>query len=175
MEVMLDLETLAVSPRANIATIGAIKWKRGEATGQLKDMDTFYRRIDLNKGAAKELDVSQETLFWWRGQGESARKEIFERKNRVDLTDALNDFTKWYGDAKHVWANGDDFDCVILTEAYRACDLVPPWKYWETRDVRTLLDLGNTRLERVANGHHALIDCYNQIKSCQVALKELGY
>ena len=47
-EIMIDIETLSTTPNALILTIGAIKFNRNEDVKDLKELETFYVRIDQN-------------------------------------------------------------------------------------------------------------------------------
>ena len=178
-DVMIDIETLATSNNALILTIGAIKWDRKKPLKKKDDLDKFYRRININSCKKIGLEINQETLNWWENQDEVVRYEALENnENRVDIKTALLEFIEWYGNCKFVWGNGDDFDCVIMTNAFEKCGLSPPWKFWETRYVRTLYDLGgvkNYMLKKLdCKAHNAIDDCYKQIYGCKFAIKKLG-
>lgn len=59
------------------------------------------------------------------------------------------------------------FDITILENWFRACNTPIPWKFWNVRDVRTIVDWFNidTRsYEREGVHHNALDDCLHQIK-----------
>ena len=170
MDCMLDIETLGTVPGSGICTIGAVKFNRKDKLPAIDDCDTFYVRISLDSIDKHGFTSDPDTLNWWNKQESSVREEaLCESGCRVDIERALLDFREWYGGAKCVWANGDDFDCVLLAEAYRKLDLGdPPWKFWETRDLRTLLDISNGPKVSNINNHHALYDAYGQV----LALKE---
>ena len=48
MDCMIDIETLSIKPNATILTIGAIKFNKSIQERPLKDMETFYIRINKN-------------------------------------------------------------------------------------------------------------------------------
>lgn len=176
---MLDIETLSTKNNALILTIGAIKWDRKGAIREKIDMNKFYKRINIESSKKLGLDIDENTLLWWKKQNEEVRFDAFENKeDRIDLEDALKQFIEWYGNAKCVWANGDDFDCVIMNNAFEICNLTPPWKFWETRDVRTLYDIGNIKnymLNKLKlKQHNAIDDCYKQIYGCKLALNKIN-
>lgn len=175
VEVMIDLETLSVLPNAAILTIGAVKFTRAGPTQLLKETTSFYRRINLQSCIDVGLTVSEDTQKWWDRQSEAVRFEALECKERIGLVQCLNEFSLWFRTAKKIWSHGDDFDCVILASAYRACDLIPPWDYWNTRDTRTIFDLAEIRLPSLPNGqaHHALNDAYHQMVYTKQALRRL--
>lgn len=176
MEVMLDLETLSVNPNAAILTIGAIKWNRRGPLLPMRELPQFYRRIELKSCVEVGREINEGTKKWWSEQSKEAQYEVFGHPDRIPLKQALEEFKEWYGFSTSVWANGDDFDCVILSESARACNVEVPWKFWQTRDVRTLYDLGNVKKRDLPNNgaHNALDDCYNQIIGVKRALKNLN-
>ena len=165
MEVMIDLETLDTSPNSVIATIGAVKFNRNEISDDIDDYEKFYRRIDIDSCKEIGLTSSQDTLNWWDSQTKEARKEVFGKKNRVHIKKCLQDFKKWFKGCTKIWSHGDDFDCVILKNAFDKCGIVAPWKFWNTRDTRTLFDVKNYRYNKkdyVCVEHHALHDAFCQ-------------
>lgn len=174
-DVMVDLETLSTSPNACILTIGAVKFCRRGPVQSLLESRTFYRRIDVQSCIKLGLDISKETQDWWNTQSKAAQYEAFEHKERVQLKEALVDFARWFRGARHIWSHGDDFDCVILSSAYEACGLDVPWKFWSTRDTRTLFDLANINIRDfpIKEEHHALYDAYRQVLGVRKGLVKL--
>lgn len=173
--VMLDLETLSTAPNSAILTIGAIKFDRNSMLPLLKNMDSFYERIDLKSCQDLGLHVCKETQDWWSKQSKEAREEAFAPEDRIPIKMALIKFAEWFDNTKYLWSHGDDFDCVILESAYRACDLPVPWKFWSTRDTRTLFDLAGVNLRDYTAevAHHALHDSYRQITAAKEGFQKL--
>ena len=174
-EVMLDLETMSTDSRASILTLGAIKFTRGDPIIPLEKCDSFYRRIDLKSCQRLGMVSSNDTIKWWDDQSVEARYEAFDNPDRTPLRVALVEFTQWFRGAQKIWAHGDDFDCVILANAFTVCGLTVPWKFWNTRDTRTIYDLGGVRMTDLPqnNAHHALHDCHRQIVGIQKSLDNL--
>jgi hypothetical protein len=178
-EIMLDIETLSTQPNASILSIGAIRFNRTERVPPLNKMDTFYIRIDMRTCDELMMHVDQNTVAWWNKQDEAIRNEAMgDGDDRVSVKEALTRLTNWIGINKDtmVWGNGDDFDCVILGEAYRAVGLTPPWKFWNTRDVRTVLDLACIKPWNLRNDykHHPVNDCYRQVDGIKKAFDRLN-
>ena len=180
---MLDLETYSTRPNAVILTIGAVRFERVGPLGSFKSLektgDVFYRRIDAESCVKLGCHTDPNTLRWWQRQGAEARKEIEIKEDRIPIEQALREFSEWVGEEKTecMWANGSDFDCTILREAYTLTGLEAPWKFWNSRDTRTLYDLGDVRLKDFPNDilHHAAHDCYNQVKAFHAAMERLGF
>lgn len=171
---MIDIETLSTNPNSLILTIGAIKFSRNKDIKCLKDLDTFYVRINQNSCEKLNMDINKDTLDWWNLQSEESKYEAFINKDRIDLKDALSSLSKFLKNTKYIWAHSPSFDCVILENAYKLCNLEIPWKFYNLRDTRTLYDLGKVSLKNIENNkHHSLHDSYNQILTLKEAFKNL--
>ncbi len=175
-DVMLDLETLSVRPDAAILVIGAVKFSRKGCLLPLKELPQFYRRITIDSCRRLNMRIDQSTMEWWEKQEQCVRFEALENPDRVPLSQALREFNEWMSDCRYVWGNGDDFDCTILGEAYTRCGIETPWKFWNTRDVRTIFDLAGIRKSDLPDNdqHQAVADCYRQIVGVKRSLKSLG-
>lgn len=177
MDVMIDLETLGSSSNSIILTIGAIKFNREECPGDLKDMDTFYCRVNIPTQKQLGLEEDKSTIEWWDKQDSKVKNEAFKDKKRIELKDALEKFNKWFDGSQFIWGNGSSFDCSIMENAYRKTKVDVPWKFWNVRDVRTIFDLGNVKSYQLPqmSKHHALVDCYRQIIGVYYSLYNLKY
>ena len=173
---MLDIETLSTTPNAVILTIGAVKFSRLSKTDRIHRCNTFYRRVTADSCKEVGLHTSKETREWWATQSSAAKYEALENKDRVSLQKALSEFSEWFRGSKYVWAHGDDFDCVILNSAYKACGMVAPWKFWNTRDTRTVYDIAELHINcvPVVQAHHALHDAYRQVVVLQKSFELLN-
>ena len=177
MDIMLDLETLSTRPDAAIIVIGAIRFDRKGKILSIEDSDTFYRRISIKSCTDAGLRVDESTVAWWKNQDKNARYEALENTDRVSLKSALEDFSMWIGNKDVcIWGNGDDFDCTILGESFSRLNMKIPWKFWMTRDCRTIFDLANIKKRDLPTGseHHALHDCYRQIVGVRRSLDIIG-
>ena len=173
---MIDIETLSTKPNAAILTIGAIKFSRKGDIKKLKDCDTFYRRVDWKNLQKKDYNFDEDTLDWWYSQKKHVRDEALDNGPRYPIEKVLDEFSAWYKGSKIVWANSPSFDCVILENAYQKCKRKPPWKFWSTRDLRTLYDLGGgVRKSDIQNpeAHNALNDAYTQVVGAKHAFHNL--
>ena len=176
-EVMVDIETLSVLPNAAILTIGAVKFDRSNILPELSNCETFYRRIIPESCTNIGLLSSPDTIEWWNKQDKRIKYEAFDNPDRVGLKTALDEFKQWFRGSTKIWGHGDDFDCVILSNAFRACNMDVPWKFWNTRDTRTLFDLANISMKDLPqnNAHHALYDAYRQVIGVKRSLHILGF
>ena len=174
MDAMIDIETLSTNNNAIILTIGAIKFKRNENIKELKDMESFYVRIEKESCEKLNMHLDENTLKWWNSQNEKAKYEALINPDRMSIELALGKLSLFLKNCTYIWANSPNFDCVILENAYKACKLQPPWKFWNLRDCRTIYSLANIKLTYTGDtSHNSLEDCYSQIICLKQSLKNL--
>ena len=163
--IMGDIETLGTRPNAPILSVGFCFFD--PMTGEIGEK--FYRRIDI--ASAMQFGAADpETIRWWMGQSDDARKEI--RGKGEPLADVLRDLKTFYnrGNDAAFWSNGPSFDAVILEYAYHRClSENAPWPFWNVRDVRTVVQLAEGLVKKPAafmkggTAHNALDDCIFQV------------
>jgi hypothetical protein len=155
--IMIDLETLGQSANAAIVSIGAVEIIDNTLTGR-----EFYRVIDLNSCLRAGLAIEADTLRWWMRQSDAARA-VFSDDNSDGIVVTLKEFAHWLPSDALIWGNGSDFDNAILANAYRACALDVPWKFWNNRCYRTLKNqYPDIKLTRTGTHHNALDDARTQ-------------
>lgn len=165
---MLDIETLGTRSNSVVAVIAAVYFNpiSGE-TG-----DEFYKRIDLKSCVDLGLEIDAETIKWWINQSSEAQFEIFNYEKREVIEQALRKLNHFITNQDEViiWGNSPRFDCGLLENIYDKLALKPPWKYWNERDLRTLVSLAPSciakNITRKGIHHNALDDCYHQIRIC---------
>lgn len=165
--IMVDVETLGVTPDSIILSIAAVKFEFGS-----DKYEPFSINLDPKSSKALGMVSDPETVSWWREQSPEALAAFM--KNPVDVKEGMAQFIDWVGPEwrKMIWwANGANFDYPVLEWTMRACEFKYPWKYWNCRDARTLYSLCDINMKtypRVGVHHNAIDDCLTQIK----ALKE---
>lgn len=164
-DIVIDLETLSTEPNAVVLTIGAIKFNRKEELKPLKDYDKFYIRVDPKSCEEIGCSIDSNTVNWWNKQSKEAKFEALEHPDRVPIRDALIALSRWIDGSKVIWANSPSFDCVILEHAYKKCGIGIPWRFWLSRDCRTLYDLANIRKRDLPSNieHNSLDDSFTQL------------
>ncbi|HBB9146499.1 TPA: 3'-5' exoribonuclease [Escherichia coli] len=176
---MIDLETMGTNTNAPIVVIGAVFFD--PQTGEIGPV--FYIVISLadamNTGAVPDGG----TIEWWLKQSSEARAAILT--DQVKLKDALSRFREFingYSDEKfvQVWGNGATFDNAILRTSYERLDIPCPWRCYNDRDVRTIVELGKTidfdaRTVIPFEGvrHNALDDARHQAKYVTATIQKL--
>ena len=186
---MVDLETLSTDSNAVILTIGAVPF--GSDGKLIMDDDFyFYERVELksyNKYKNNEFNCNWDTLVWWLKQEKEPLDEAFLIGPRYPIWDALQDFVNWIhivcktvSDNKiNIWSHGKDFDVVVLENAFKVCNITCPWKFWDTRDTRTLYALTGVDMKRISmpegfKAHNAVGDCFKQIEGVRQAFNNLN-
>jgi hypothetical protein len=164
LDVMVDLETLGTTPGSAIVAIGAVEFDMQNLVLGYR----FYRTISLKSCVAAGLTIEADTVTWWLGRTDAARRAI-TGGTPLALVDALNEFTAFRAkcapsDNVRVWGNGPSFDNALLSAAYRAVGLEQPWRFWNDRCLRTLSALFPSveKLPREGVHHHALDDAEYQ-------------
>lgn len=147
MHLMLDLETFDSGPCAAIVQIGAVLFDM-DGKDPTWD-DTFEVNVSLQSSILAGLEVSDDTIKWWREQHPQARRGISNKA--CDLACALVKFNDWLlqgvGDLTHldgVWGHGATFDPVIMKSAYDASKIMCPWDFRKVRDTRTMIFIADT-------------------------------
>jgi hypothetical protein len=155
---MVDLETMAVSPDAVVLTLGAVHFNPyGNGYS-----DKLYLRFDLDDQDKLGREIDPNTLDWWSKQDPKVMEEAFSPDDRVPLVDAMDQFHKFAWGCTAFWAHGSLFDIAILENLYRQLVRTPPWQYWQIRDTRTIFDLGWDPDMPQASKHDALQDAIRQ-------------
>lgn len=156
---MIDIETLGTSIDCAFISIGACLFN--PFSGEVDTKNTFYRRIDWDS-ALKCRSFETSTIRWWLKQNQEAREEICKRGQPLDKV--LADLHEWLPFDPIVWGNGSNFDIAILDHAYNGD---PKWKFWNIRDVRTVVDIASGIVDRPKMEgvcHNALEDTIHQAK-----------
>ena len=177
---MLDIETLDTEPSAAIIAIGAVSFNPRGA-GYEED-DTFHMTISKRSNLAHDRSVSQSTLAWWKNQSQEAQQSVFGGPH-TPLHLALDGFTRWVNrhspTCTRIWAKSPDFDCVIMINACKAQGIYWPFKFWEARCVRTIMELAYPKgdfpwMEMDGPAHDALADAKRQVLEVQHAYHVIG-
>ncbi|EEX9037048.1 exonuclease [Escherichia coli] len=164
---MIDLETMGKNPDAPIISIGAIFFDP-----QTGDMGPeFSKTIDLETAGGV---IDRDTIKWWLKQSREAQSAIMT--DEIPLDDALLQLREFIDENSgeffiQVWGNGANFDNTILRRSYERQGIPCPWRYYNDRDVRTIVELGNaidfdarTAIPFEGERHNALDDARYQAK-----------
>jgi hypothetical protein len=160
---MVDMETMAVSPNAVVLSLGAVHFNPwGNGYG-----DKIYFRINIDDQDALGREVDPNTLDWWATQDPAIMEEAFSPDNRIPLVEAIDIFHKFAWGCDAYWSHGATFDLVIIENLYCQLGRPVPWNYWALRDTRTLFDLGFDPDMPKGGKHDALQDAIRQAVGVQ--------
>jgi hypothetical protein len=170
--ISVDLETLGVTADSVILSIGACRF---DLDGIGIDDEAFYASISVDSNLDLKRYISEDTLLWWLKRGQAAQNVFHEPKTTFEA--AFCDFTDWVGtDDNCMWSMGADFDLPMLAHGYKQLLLSPPWKFWNSRCVRTYKNLPqaqNINLPRQGTHHNALDDAIYQAQLVQAIQRVL--
>ncbi|WP_416136853.1 3'-5' exoribonuclease domain-containing protein, partial [Escherichia coli] len=164
---MIDLETMGKNPDAPIISIGAIFFD--PQTGDMGPK--FSKTIDLETAGGV---IDRDTIKWWLKQSREAQSAIMT--DEIPLDDALLQLREFIDENSgeffvQVWGNGANFDNTILRRSYERQGIPCPWRYYNDRDVRTIVELGKaidfdarTAIPFEGERHNALDDARYQAK-----------
>lgn len=177
MNIMLDLETMALEPRAAIVAIGA----RAFTDDGVVDNEAgggFYWPVSLDSSVEHGGLVDPACVKWWMTQQPESRLEVAQAK--MTLPDALGRFETWLDSMPGgvvdclLWGNGADFDCACLAQAFRSCGMEVPWSHRQVRCYRTLAALfPEIQKVKPAIPHHARHDAACQAVHAAMILAEM--
>lgn len=173
VHVMVDLETMGKKYNAPIVAIGAVVFD--PATGSIGE--SFYKVVCLESYVNWGAVIDPSTVIWWLKQSSEARSAIVN-DDAIPLQDALLQFREFVSDnvaggskKAQVWGNGASFDNSILRSSYDCIAEDYPWEYWNDRDVRTMVELGQaisfdpkTTIPFEGSRHNALADAIHQAR-----------
>lgn len=195
---MIDLETWGTRPGCDIRSIGAVVFDPIAGKVAIPDGDNkelqFYIATEnplLYNGLRKySLTRDHSTIEWWNKQPPETQAAF---ANPVYLGDACRSFSEWIDnlipvtkdinsiDAPdrelRIWANGPQFDCVILEAVYYILGLPLPWHHRAPRDFRTITEAARMSKDEYCNygtPHNALDDAIAQAMTVCEAYKRLG-
>jgi len=193
--VMVDIETLSTKHNAAVLSIGACEFDEDGARYDNPFLVSIphacYDHIVWNM-PCQDYHKDKSTLEWWARQSEEA-VEALEVNLVQSRRAAATAFAVWFAsnglNTARVWANGPQFDCVILRNLFDREDVSCPWHFRDERDCRTLYSLfmssevsGFYQMAQDAmkeagignTSHRADHDAIRQAEVVRAMLEELG-
>jgi hypothetical protein len=158
LEAMIDIETFDTATSAVVFQVGLITFD--STTGAVDQR--FSWNLDVQAQLDEGRTVSASTLMFWLDPNISVvagSSLASESTNLYELSLAL---VAALTDVKTIWAKGS-FDFNLLEDLLSADYTSVPWKYYQLRELRTLLKECGVPKQTVVS-HDALDDCEQQIK-----------
>ena len=157
---MIDLETVGLETEAAIVSVGIVIFD--PRYNKVNTKETYYAELDW-RNQDRQIDQNTITEFWDK-QPAKIRKAL---NGTEKLEDVLADIQMFLPDDCKVWGNGPTFDITKLEHCYRQHQMDIPWKFWNIRDCRTVLDMyessrGGLRKGMGSGGHNALRDAMHE-------------
>ena len=178
VNIMIDIETLGTKTGCSILSIGATIFS---TYGQeLLSRPDFYTAIDRYSCIALGLVEDSSTLSWWEKQTAEARADAFSGTTIIvaalfQLSDYIKDIEGQLNGVAVIWANGANFDPVILEAAYNLASISVPWRYHNVRCYRTLKALSTVdEVSFQGVKHNALADAKHQARNAVRFLASLA-
>jgi len=177
-DLMIDIETLGTKTDAAILSIAAVFFD--PVTGETGA--TFHGKSKWFSLDSSGIDP--EAVKWWLQQDKEAQNKLTDDKNGKHIKHLLEEFIEWVSKNSQItkikpWGNGATFDIVILERNIDKFWLKAPWRFWNIRDVRTIVDLGSRigidhkEVEFEGVKHDALDDAKHQVKYVNQIIKKL--
>ncbi len=142
VHIMLDLETTATTLDAGIIGIGAYRMFRTDQEYKSAEFKVLVSVAD-NEKIGRKIDT--ETMLWWDKQDSELRDEIFSGTTPLNV--ALDLYLNWIDDQcpdrsmVYLWANGSEFDNVIMQHAFLHTYYSYPFNFRNHRCFRTLVGI----------------------------------
>lgn len=176
VHVMIDIETMSTAPNAAILAIGAVTFTVDNGVDPTSAREWL---VDLGDSVAHGGQMDADTVLWWTQQSERARRGLVATRQLREQAalEGLAWMLSCVPAKRAIWANGTDFDLVILRSALHRHGMRDLWAYWQQRDLRTLRKLlphvpAPARAEE--DKHGALRDAVHQAEHCVALLRELA-
>lgn len=175
--VMIDIETKGTKSNSVITSVAAVCFDIN--TG--KKGAEFCVAVSEDSCLEVGLKTDADTVKWWAEQP----KEVHQALDKLDedtLFDVLSELWAFImvncPKNVKVWGNSARFDLGLLENAADKVHVNLAWKYYNERDVRTLVAFAPEIKDNLLfNGkkHHPLHDCYHQIAYCSKIWRQLKY
>lgn len=174
---MIDIETLSSQSDACVISIGLV----GFDDSEILFRDSFAIHLDDWHG-----HIDPRTVKWWMDQGPEAQAFSFRNPEPLYTKQAVTRFGEFSFNfcRDEVWANGPQFDLVVLRNWWRRCTGLDsfPIHYRAYRDCRTVWTAARARNVDVDEAwrragivpHDPLSDAESQAIAVQIALKGLA-
>lgn len=179
-QVMLDLETIGLRPDAGILSIGAVRFDPRNPT---YSGEGFYCTLDVEAQKKSGASYDYSTLAWWESQAPQIREQAFIGSQN-SVHDDLVRFRNFVLERPEslLWSKGPAMDSVILQSLFRRTGIDWPFSYRADRDVRTVEDLAQGRIDydcpelKALEGleHNALADARWQAYVVWMGYRGLG-
>ncbi|CAM3776707.1 3'-5' exonuclease [Litorimonas haliclonae] len=169
---MIDFETMGPTPDSVVLQMGWCFFNRKDNEKPVGFRRMFCQLEQKMLGRT----VTPSTADWWETQDQDLFQRVSSGKDEIE--DVLSDFTaSWQKHAIEstwLWSNGPAFDEPILVSLYNSIEQQTPWKFWNSRCLRTLKATSPFVAGfRASEAHDALNDALAQAKTVRAIYQKL--
>lgn len=167
---VFDIETYGVKDDAAIIQIGFVIVEPN-TNGVLQKTRGWVSTIDVEGQKVASVGNSEPgTIQFWEQHKQALNQILNDQINpRISFETAISNITnivKAYREkypAVYFWSRGTDFDYRLLLSHINAMTKLEPfWKFWELRDIRTIVNPLITNCDYTQNDHDAYQDALNE-------------
>ena len=157
IEAMTDIETLDTKNSAVVFQIGLVIFKEN------KTISKHQWNLQIDEQLKIGRTVSASTLAFHLGIPENLKSSIESGAGIYSFRESMKGFQAVVAshEIKNFWAKGS-FDFNILESLLQDYNIGPPWKFFQLRELRTLMS--ECKVPKGDVSHNALEDCIAQIK-----------
>lgn len=178
LDVMLDMETCALSENAAILSIALLPFY---LDGGEPLEEPVYYIIEGNSCFLEGMKYDGDTQAWWRRQDPKAKASILFGGEPIHIREATQKIYDWLVglcevNEVHMWCRGLNFDIPKLEWCFKnLLGKEPPYKYYNMEDARTYchtFGVHPTDIPFDGCRHTAMDDCIFQVKQVKAAREE---
>lgn len=170
--ILIDTETLGVSPTSIITEIAAIAFTMGD-DGTPTVTDHIDLRPDFWEQLADGRTFDASTISFHRTNQTLPETNTPDAIPCIQVIAQLDDFIRQH-QPRHVWIQGTDFDRPLIENFCGDHNQPLPWKYSISRDARTAYALAFPGQRHPKRPHKALEDCQATLADLTSALTKLN-
>lgn len=170
---MVDIETLDNVHSAVVLSIGWCWFDRENPERAVSEGRHYV--LSTQEQERNGRTISGGTVAWWMQQSESAKSIFSNRTPKVPPPSVVMELFKDVEEADAVWANGPDFDGVILANLLKDYAPYERWPFWKHRCVRTFKNIFSDFIGDIKNNdvHNALADAKFQAEQMRAIFQTL--
>lgn len=159
--IMLDIEALGTRPGCALTEIGAVAF--------CPESGNLGESFEVDIRPAMPLLADLATLEWHAKHGTWPHE-----RPTIPLRDALSMFAAYvagFGEIEALWCWGATYDFPILTAAFDAMAIPPPWHYWQCQCARTVWNLACPGEKHSPRPHRAVQDAVAAARDLMLAME----
>lgn len=108
---------------------------------ELVDSATMIKFDVQDQVKSYSRKINKDTLKWWMNQGALAKEQLTPSPDDKSISELYSFFVLNKGvNVKKVYSRGNTFDPIFLEYIMRQTGNPMPYKWWEVRDTRSVID-----------------------------------